>query len=146
MPHVSLALAVTPLRSELRGVALRLGLRTLASLASLRTLVVSLPSAVLVVQNYYGLLLLVVFSLCFFGLILGSFLGPFLTPFLTPLFGLFLSLLVITQFFDHFNTSSLYHFIINLHHQLTHNIIKSSTHVKIVILGSFLTPRKTTLF
>jgi hypothetical protein len=47
---------------------------------------------------------------------------------------------------DHINTSSLHHFIINLHHQLTHNIIKSSTHVKIIILGSFLTPRKTTLF
>ena len=36
--------AVTPFRSELMGVALRLGLRTLASLASLRTLVVFLPS------------------------------------------------------------------------------------------------------
>ena len=65
MPHVSLALAVTPFRSELRGVALRLGLRTLASLASLQTLVVSIPSAVLAVQNYYGLLLLVIFRLHF---------------------------------------------------------------------------------
>lgn len=36
--------AVTPFRSELMGVALRLGLRTLASLVSLRTLVVFLPS------------------------------------------------------------------------------------------------------
>ena len=49
--------AVTPLRSELIGVALRLGLRTLASLASLRTLVVFLPSYVLVLSNLLSLIL-----------------------------------------------------------------------------------------
>jgi hypothetical protein len=52
--------AVTPFRSELMGVALRLGLRTLASLASLRTLVVFLPSDALVAQNYNCWLLLVI--------------------------------------------------------------------------------------
>ncbi len=39
--------AVTPFRSKLMGAALRLGLRTLASLASLRTLVVFLPRTIL---------------------------------------------------------------------------------------------------
>ena len=111
--------AVTPFRSELMGVALRLGLRTLASLASLRTLVVFLPSAVLVVQNYNCWLLLV---------ILGRFRDPrkrakkglFLGVSKTTLFSRFLTSL--TSHCSHqliIKSSSTHHFIINFTHHIT---------------------------
>ncbi len=133
--------AVTPFRSELMGVALRLGLRTLASLASLRTLVVFLPSTTLVVQNYNCWLLLV---------ILGRFRDPrkrakkglFLGVSKTTLFCLF-SLLTL---FCIISTSSIYRLIINFNHQLT------SSHHQIVITRQnrhfrpFLGPSKNTPF
>jgi hypothetical protein len=67
MPPVSLALVVTPFRSDLVGVALRLGLRTLASLASLRTLVVFLPSCASGFQFNYA---------CCYSSFLGRFPNP----------------------------------------------------------------------
>ena len=110
--------AVTPFRSELMGVALRLGLRTLASLASLRTLVVFLPSAVLLVQNYNCWLLLVI-------------LGRFRDPRKRAKKGLFLGVSKTTLFWLFhvswyhiviINSSSLHHFIINFTHHITsHN-------------------------
>ena len=107
-------------------VALRLCLRTLASLASLQTLVVFLPSAVLNDRNF------------------AHFWDPKKRPFLTPFLPLkshhFLCIMKI---------NSLHHFIINFIHQLTslhHYIINFLSHVKIVILGSFLDPQKTPLF
>ena len=105
--------AVTPFRSELMGVALRLGLRTLASLASLRTLVVFLPSAVVCVQNYNRWLLLV---------ILGRFADPRKRAKKASFWGL-----KNDPFFEVFwlfkliNTSSTHHQIIvtsSNHHQL----------------------------
>ncbi len=144
MPHVSLALAVTPFRSELRGVALRLGLRTLASLASLRTLVVSLPSAVLVGQ--------IITACCY-----SSFWATFSDPRKRAKKGLFLGSSKMTLFWrfltspyitlassnhhQHITSSSTY--IITSHHKT----LQLSTTSKITILGvkkgSKMTPKTT---
>ncbi len=105
--------AVTSFRSELMGVALRLGLRTLASLASLQTLVVFLPRF-LDVQNSNCWLLLVI-------------LGRFRDPRKRAKKGLFLGVSKTTLFFVFFScpyitltSSTFHHYIIitSLHHQL----------------------------